>query len=149
MAADRPPDRRTNGRRRDQLTDDDYRRLLEFRDGLRRFLHWSEQQAKAVGLTAMQHQLLLTIRGHDDTLGPTIRDVAGHLLLKHHSALELVDRAQAAGLVSRQPDPDDHRVVRLHLTRDGEARLAALSALHVEELQRLAPRLRPIWADLG
>src|SRR5690606_13173298 len=77
MAADRPPDRRTNGRRRDQLTDDDYRRLLEFRDGLRRFLHWSEQQAKAVGLTAMQHQLLLSIRGHDDPLGPTIRDVAG------------------------------------------------------------------------
>lgn len=142
-------DRSRRGRGEPELTDADYQRLLEFRDGLRRFLHWSEEQAKAVGLTAAQHQLLLAVRGHPDPLGPTIRDVAGHLLLKHHSAVELVDRAQAAGLVERHPDPDDHRVVRLRLSRDGARRLAALSAQHVEELQRLAPRLRPIWADLG
>ena len=148
MAADRPR-RDRNPRRPAELSDADYRRLLEFRDGLRRFLHWSEEQAKAVGLTASQHQLLLAIRGHDDPRGPTIGDVAGHLLLRHHSAVELVDRAQAAGLVTREPDPDDHRVVRLRLTRDGAARLAALSALHVEELRRLAPRLQPIWADLS
>lgn len=145
MAADRPRRRRD---RRSELSDADYRRLLEFRDGLRRFLHWSEEQAKAVGLTASQHQLLLAIRGHDGPHGPTIGDVAAHLLLKHHSAVELVDRAQAAGLVTREVDPDDHRVVRLRLTDDGAARLAALSALHVEELRRLAPSLRPIWADL-
>src|SRR5436190_90484 len=95
-------------------TDADYRRLLELRDGLRRFQHWSEVQAKDAGLTAAQHQLLLAIRGHGSA--PSVSDVAAHLLLKHHSAVELVDRAERAGLVHRVADPDDQRVVRLALT---------------------------------
>lgn len=131
-----------------KLSDEDYRRLLDFRNGLRRFLRWSEDQAKAVGLTPAQHQLLLAIRGHDDPLGPTISDVAAHLMLRHHSAVELIDRAQAAGLVDRREDPEDHRAVRLHLTADAAARLDALSAQHLDELRRLEPRLRPIWAGL-
>jgi DNA-binding MarR family transcriptional regulator len=135
--------------RGDDLTDADYRRLLDFRDGLRRFLRWSEDQAKAVGLTPAQHQLLLAIRGHDDPDGPTIGDVAHHLLLRHNSAVELLDRAQGAGLVERVVDEVDHRVVRLRLTRDGERRLAALTEQHLEELRRLGPRLRPLWAGLS
>ncbi|MCU1388226.1 MAG: MarR family transcriptional regulator, partial [Ilumatobacteraceae bacterium] len=78
------------------VSDDDYRRLLAFRDGVRRFLHWSESQAAAVGLTAAQHQLLLAVRGHAGERPPTIGDVADRLLLKHHSAVELVSRACAA-----------------------------------------------------
>jgi DNA-binding MarR family transcriptional regulator len=134
-----------NGR---DLTDADYRRLLDFRDGLRRFLRWSEEQARAVGLTPAQHQLLLAVRGHDDPHGPTIGDVAAHLMLRHHSAVELVDRAQSAGLVEREVDATDHRAVRLRLTRDGSARLAALASQHLDELKRLEPRLRPIWSGL-
>jgi DNA-binding MarR family transcriptional regulator len=132
----------------DGLTDPDYRRLLELRDGLRRFLRWSEQRAEAAGLTPAQHQLLLVVRAHDDPLGPTIRDVADHLLLRHHSAVELVDRAVAARLVSRRPDPVDLRTVRLSLTGTGARRLAELSALHLEELRRMGGRLGPLWADL-
>ena len=130
------------------LRDDDFRRLLEFRDGLRRFLHWSEEQAKAVGLTTAQHQLLLSIRGHPGDTAPTVRDVASHLLLRHHSAVELIDRAQAIGLVERTIDPLDHRVVRLGLTAEGRRRLSALTAQHLEELARLEPQLRPIWEGL-
>ena len=85
-------------------TDDDYRRLLELRTGLRQFLHWSEQQASAVGITPAQHQLLLAIRGHPGRDAPTIGDVADALLLRHHSAVGLVDRAVAAGLVDRHVD---------------------------------------------
>jgi DNA-binding MarR family transcriptional regulator len=113
----------------------DYAELLHFRDQLRRFLHWSAAQAKAVGLTPAQHQLLLAIRGHGHA--PTIGDVAEHLMLRHHSAVELVDRAEQAGLVARSDDPDDHRAVRLALSVEGEARLAELSAAHVDELHRL------------
>lgn len=131
-----------------RLGDDDYRRLLELRDGIRRFLRWSEEQAGAVGLTAAQHQLLLVVRGDPAPRGPTIGDVAEHLQLRHHSVVELVNRAEAAGLVRRSPDPDDQRVVRLALTRDGTRRLEQLSALHLEELRRMTPRLRPLWADL-
>jgi len=119
-----------------QLTDADFERLLHFRDGLRRFLRWSEQEAKDSGLTPAQHQLLLAIRGHRGSSAPSVGDVADHLLLRHHSVVELVDRAAAAGLVERQVDADDHRVVRLALTPLGEARLTALSAAHLDELTR-------------
>jgi DNA-binding MarR family transcriptional regulator len=122
-------------RRVRKLRDRDYAQLLAFRDTLRRFLHWSEDQAKTVGLTGPQHQLLLAVRGHGEP--PSIGDVAAHLLLRHHSAVELVDRAVAAGLVERSGDPDDQRVVRLRLTAHGEQLLATLAAAHLEELSRL------------
>lgn len=122
----------------DVLGDDDYRQLLRLRTELRRFLWWSETQAKAAGITAGQHQLLLAIRGDGGPTGPTIGDVADHLLLKHHSAVELVQRAELAGLVTRHGDPDDGRLVRLAVSPAGSAALERLSALHVEELRRLA-----------
>jgi DNA-binding MarR family transcriptional regulator len=74
------------------------------------------ESARAAGLTPAQHQLLLAIRGHGDPRNPTIGEVADHLLLHHNIAVDLIDRADAAGLVSRTRDEDDHRVVRLHLT---------------------------------
>ena len=131
-----------------RIGDAEYRRLLEFRTGLRRFLRWSQDQATAVGLTPAQHQLLLAIRGHEDPRGPTIGEAAGYLLLRHHSTVELVDRAVAAGLVERAGDPDDERVVRLRLTPTGAARLELLVELHLEELLRLAPMMQAVWRDL-
>lgn len=126
----------------------DYRRLLEFRTGLRRFLHWSEQQAATVGLTPAQHQLLLAVRGHHDPAGPTIGEVADALLLRHHSAVGLIDRAEATGLVRRVRDGDDHRIVRLRLTAMGARRVAQLSEAHLAELARFGPRLRALWEGL-
>jgi DNA-binding MarR family transcriptional regulator len=130
-------------------TDADYERLLRFRTELRRFQRWSEEQATAAGLTPAQHQLLLAVRGHPGRLGPTVGDVADALLLRHHSAVELIDRAEAAGLVVRSGDPSDQRVVRLALTRDGTARLERVSERHLQELSRLAAGLGPLVADLG
>jgi DNA-binding MarR family transcriptional regulator len=122
-------------------TDADYVRLLGFRDALREFLHWSESAATDAGLTPAQHQLLLVVRAHEDPRGPTIRDVATHLRLRHHSAVGLADRCVAAGLVRRVADPADHRAVRLRLTRTGAARIRRLAAAHLEELRRLAPAI--------
>lgn len=130
------------------MTDAGYRRLLEFRVGLRRFQRWSEEQAVAQGVTPAQHQLLLAVRGHGDARGPTIGDLADYLLLRHHSAVGLVDRAEAAGLVRRSHDPVDARVVRVHLSPTGEANLSRLSAAHLEELDRLVPRLAQLWEGL-
>jgi DNA-binding MarR family transcriptional regulator len=101
-----------------------------------------------VGLTSAQHQLLLAIRGHQDSRGPTIGDVAGYLFLRHHSAVGLVDRAEAAGLVERLEDQDDRRVVRLRLTPKGTGILVQLSQAHLEELTRLAPEMRTLWVGL-
>ena len=129
-------------------TDEDYRRLLELRTGLRRFLRWSEQRAEAAGLTPAQHQLLLAIRGHDDARGPTVGDVADYLVLRHHSAVGLVDRAEKAGLIARRQDPDNLSVVRLRLTEQGASQLEALSEQHLEELSHLAPTMHALWGAL-
>src|SRR3954453_10235703 len=117
----------------------DYGALLRFRTALRRFNHWSEQQAKQVGLTHAQHQLLLAVKGHPGPEAPTIGDVADYLLLRHHSAVELVTRVQAAGLLIRDRDGADARVVRLRLTEKGEECLGQLTMLHIAELSQLAP----------
>jgi len=130
------------------LPDEVYERLLALRTGLRRFQRWSEQQAADAGLTPAQHQLLLAIRGHTDPRGPTIGEVADYLLLRHHSTVGLVDRADAAGLVTRERDGADHRVVRLRLTDEGAERLEALSALHLQEIERLSLDVAAAWAGL-
>jgi len=124
-----------------QLQDEDFQRLLAFRVALRRFNRWSEEQAAAEGLTHAQHQLLLAIRGHADRRGPTIGELAEYLLVRHHSAVELVDRVVAGGFVVRRRDADDSRVVRVQLTDRGRQAIAGLTALHLEELRRLAPVL--------
>jgi DNA-binding MarR family transcriptional regulator len=130
------------------LSQRQYEQLLAFRTGLRRFLRWSGQQAEAAGLTPVQHQLLLAIRGHPDPRGPTVRDVADYLLVRHHSAVELIDRAEAAGLVLREADTEDGRTVRLALTDRGSDRLGKLAASHLEELSRLTSQLNTLWAGL-
>ena len=131
------------------LPDEVYARLLALRTGLRHFERWSENAARAAGLTPAQHQLLLAIRGHGDPRGPTIGEVADYLLLVHNSVVGLIDRADSAGLVGRTRDQEDHRVVRLQLTTEGSRRLEVLSALHLEELERLAPHLPGAWEDLA
>jgi DNA-binding MarR family transcriptional regulator len=131
-----------------QLEQRDYERLLAFRTGLRRFMSWSGQQAEAAGMTPAQHQLLLAVRGHPDPRGPTVGAIAGYLLIRHHSAVELIDRAVAAGLVARQTDSEDARTVRIALTPLGHERLEGLAASHLEELNRLTSDLHTLWAGL-
>src|SRR5690606_18607058 len=121
--------------------------ILERRDGLRAFLHWSEEQARSAGITPAQHQLLLAVRGHQDG-PPTLGDIAAHLLLRHHSAVGLVDRAEAAGLVTRRRVSDDHRVVQVVLTPRGEEVLADLTAEHKVELHRIGLVYRDLGNDL-
>jgi DNA-binding MarR family transcriptional regulator len=131
------------------LSQDDFTRLLELRTGLRRFLRWSEQQAKAAGLTPAKHQLLLAIRGHPNRAGPTVGEIADYLVLRHHSAVGLIDRAVADGLVRRNADPRSKSVVRITLTPAGMDKLELLSEAHLEELAHLAPTMQALWRAVG
>jgi DNA-binding MarR family transcriptional regulator len=126
----------------------DFEHLLELRTGLRRFLRWSEEQARAAGLTGAKHQLLLAVRGHPDPTGPTIGELADYLVLRHHSAVELVDRAAKDGLVKRNPDPGNRSAVRVRLTPAGAAKLDALAQAHLQEIAHLAPTMRTLWRQL-
>lgn len=131
------------------LSDRDYVRLAELRHALRAFLRWSGDEARRAGVTPAQHQLLLTIRAEPRPGGPTVGEVAHSLLIRHHSAVELADRAQDAGLITRHRDSEQHSVVRLRLTARGEQMLRELSQTHVRELQQLAPAMLALWPDPG
>jgi DNA-binding MarR family transcriptional regulator len=125
-------------------TDADFRHSLRFRVTLRRFLRWSEEHAAAAGLTPAQHQLLVAIKGHAGPLPPAIREIADYLMLQRHSAVGLVDRAEAAGIVRRRPDPDDGRVVRVQLTDRGDRLVTSLTRAHLAELHNLADALNEL-----
>jgi DNA-binding MarR family transcriptional regulator len=130
------------------LTDADYEQLAELRYALRGFLHWSAQQARRAGITPTQHQLLLAIRSSRNPRGATISEVADVLLIRHHSAVGLVDRAQEAGLITRERDPDQQSVVHLKLTEGGAIVLGSLSEVHLRELTQLAPTLQALFGAL-
>ncbi len=131
-----------------ELGQQDFEKLLEFRVALRRFQRWSEDQARAAGLTHVQHQLLVAVKGHPGAKPPAIGDLAGYLLLRSHSTVELVDRAQAAGLVQRTPDADDGRVVRVGLTKDGDRILQQLTRAHLHRLHDLATVLNELVSEV-
>ena len=122
-------------------TDAEYQRLLAFRNALRRFDQWSRTAAEEHGLTHAQHQLLLAIRGSLTAGGPSVGEIADALQVRHHTASELVDRTHGLGLLERVRSPEDARRVQLRLTVEGERRLEELTAVHLEELQRLGPLL--------
>jgi DNA-binding MarR family transcriptional regulator len=120
----------------------DYLALAAFRRSLRMFLAFSEQAARKAGLTPQQHQAILAIRGFASTRGGiAVGDLAAHLLLKHHTAVGLVDRLVRAKLVVRKPDPDDRRRVLLTLAPKATKALEILSAQHLIEMRRNAPEL--------
>lgn len=129
-------------------TDDDFRNSLRFRVTLRRFMRWSEEQVSAVGLTPVQHQLLVAIKGHPGPEPPAIRELADYLLLQSHSAVGLVGRAEAGGFVRRRPDGKDARVVRVELTRKGDRLVTGLTKAHLAELHKLADALGSLLPEL-
>lgn len=132
-----------------QPTRRDFEHLLAFRTSLRKFQRWSEDQARAAGLTHVQHQLLVAVMGHAGSEPPTVGDLAEYLLLRHHSAVELVDRAEAAGLVRRTADDRDARLVRVRLTPKGRRILNELTPAHLAQLHTLAGVLDELVTEAG
>ncbi|TMA82307.1 MAG: MarR family transcriptional regulator [Deltaproteobacteria bacterium] len=132
------------------LPTSDYRALAEFRHHLRRFLHFSEEAARAMGLEPQQHQLLLSLRGLPPDRAATVGVLAERLQIRPHSTVELIDRTEARGLVGRGPSGGDRRQVVVRLTRRGEAVLSRLSLAHRTELRAMGPALLgPLRALVG
>ena len=121
--------------RRREISAADYRKLAEFRFRIRQFLHFSEEAARAHGMEPQQHQLLLAIRGLPKGARPTVSTISDRLCLRHHSTVELIDRLEKQGAVSRQHAEEDRREVLLHLTPRGEDRLRRLTVSIWPQLQ--------------
>jgi DNA-binding MarR family transcriptional regulator len=133
----------------DPLLDEDYQRLLAFRSELREFLRWSEQAAHNAGLTPSLHQLLLVVRGHPATPGTTIGQAAQALGIRHHSAVELAQRAERAGLICRERDSLDQRRIHLELTDLGRRQLESLTRAHLPRIEALAGILDHVLQGTG
>ena len=113
------------------------RDLAMFRYSLRKFLRFSERAARQLGVTPQQHQLMLGVAGFTGRGTASISELAEFLQERHHSVVELIERAVQHGLVTREHDTVDRRVVMVSLTRLGEETLANLSTLHQEEITRV------------
>jgi DNA-binding MarR family transcriptional regulator len=127
----------------------DYETLARFRYELRRFLAFSEAAANRSGLTAQQHQALLAISGFSSREPISVGDLARYLLIRHHTAVELVDRLVKLKVLSRSVDARDGRRVLVQLTGEGERRLRRLSRIHMEELRAIGPALTKILELFG
>ena len=126
----------------------EYEQLAAFRYALRQFLSFSEEAAREAGLTPQQHQAMLAIKGSPDPARVTIGDLAERLRVRHNSAVGLVDRLTAQGLLERRANPDDRRQVHLALTAHGADVLEQLTAAHRDEIRRIGPQLRDLLAEL-
>ena len=131
------------------VTAEDYEALAAFRRALRRFLAFSEDAARTSGLTAQHHQAILAIKGHPGGGPISVGDLADHLLIRHNSAVELIDRLVRANLVVRSETAEDRRRVALSLTPRAETILAQLSAAHLEELSHSKELLIKLLARIG
>jgi DNA-binding MarR family transcriptional regulator len=119
----------------------EYRALADFRYQIRRFLHFSEQAAGNEGLEPQQHQMMLAIRGLETAEAPTVGQLAAYMLVRHHSAVGLIDRLEKRGLAERERSTDDRRRARVTLTNEGAAVLERLAGGHRAEMANLAPHL--------
>ena len=123
------------------LSTEQYRDLAEFRRQIRQFLSFSEGIAREHEVEPQQHQVLLTVHGLPDGVKPTIREIATRLFLQHHSTVELVNRLEARGAVTRVHGSEDKREVWVKLTPAGRAILRDLALAHRTELERSGPEL--------
>lgn len=131
------------------LEPEEYQRLEEFRFQIRRFLHFSETAAREAGIEPQQHQALLVLKGMPAGCSPTVGHLAERLLLKHHSAVGLVDRLQSLGLVARRTSREDARQILVELTAKGERILHRLSIAHRAELEETGPKLAAALRAVG
>jgi DNA-binding MarR family transcriptional regulator len=135
--------------KRFKLATRDYAQLAAFRHTLRKFMRFSEMAAARAGLTTQHYQAMLVVRGCPEDLRITINDLAQQLLIKHNSAVELVDRLAEEDLVLREASPVDRRKVQLRLTGRGRQVLAKLAAMRRRELQRIGPVLKRFFAEMS
>jgi len=124
------------------MNNDEFKMLAQFRAYLRQFDYFSEQQCAALGLTSQQYRALLTIKGHPGPDLIVITELAQRMMIKHNSAVGMVDRLVKEGLVRRRPSKEDRRCVGIELAPRGEQAFGRLVQVHRDELCRLSPGLR-------
>ena len=115
--------------------------LAEFRYRMRRFLSFSEMASEAVGISAQQYQVLQVVAAVPAGQESSISYIAERMVVRHNSAVELVDRAEKAGLVRRVADESDHRRSLVEITARGGEVLTQLAERHLMEIEAEGPEI--------
>ena len=118
------------------LHPDDYETLAEFRYLLRKFLRFSKDflHDKA-GLNPEQYEALLAIKAFAAAGGVTISQLSERLQVKHHSAVNIVDRLTERKLATRETHETDRRQRYVQLTAKGEKLIQELAVVHRKEIR--------------
>jgi DNA-binding MarR family transcriptional regulator len=125
-----------------QLDSEDYEALANFRYLLRRFLRFSKDFLRANGnLTPEQYEALLAIKALASLNGLTISQLSERLQVKHHSAVNIVDRLAGRKLITREAGESDRRRRHLKLTAKGEKLIEELAGVHRKELRNRSEEL--------
>jgi len=120
----------------ERLHNDDYDALAIFRYLLRKFLRFSKEFLRAyAGLNPEQYEALLVINARGANGRVTISQLSERLQIKHHSAINLVNRLVERKLIWRQAGQRDRRERHLELTPKGETLFKELAAVHHRELR--------------
>ncbi|RIE03515.1 MarR family transcriptional regulator [Cohnella faecalis] len=114
-----------------------YETLAHFRYRIRKFIRFSEEAARAQGLTPQYHQLMLSIKGYPGRDYATPTELAERLQITQHACVELIQRCEELELVKKFPNPQDGRSVFIQVTEHGMTMLEALSEIHMQEVQRM------------
>lgn len=128
------------------LSKTEFEALAHFRYQLRRFLRFSEEVTRKQGVTPLQYQLMLQIKGFPDREWASVGELAERLQAKHHGVVSLISRCEAAGLVARRTSRGDLRLVEVELTPKGERVLQKLALLHRDEIVSLGQKGGPDWS---
>jgi DNA-binding MarR family transcriptional regulator len=143
------PERATESPAHELVDGPGYAKLAALRAGIRTYLAWAEQRAREHDMTPAQVQLALAVRAHGDADGPTVTELADTLLLRHHSVVGLIDRAENAGIVARARHPEHQSRVHVRLTTEGADRLERLSSLHLQWLAEHGQDIADVWGAFG
>lgn len=132
-----------------RLRKSEYELLASFRFSIRRFLRFSEEAARSLGIEPQQHQALLAVEGYPGQERVTLGRLAEQLQIRHHSAVGLVNRLVKQGLIARSVDQVDRRQVYVTLTSRGKDLLEKLSSAHRDEIRNLGPVLSDLLKQLS
>ena len=122
----------------------------------KRFETMLEHAVEAFDLNKGEFKVLITLRQHNDDFTMSPGELGDELLLSSGAMTNRLDRLESAGLIAREPDPDDRRALIVRLTPEGLRRIdeavneaahnefAVVSVLSAVEQKRLNSLLRKL-----
>lgn len=124
------------------LSKKEFQTLSDFRYQLRCFVRFSEDITHKFGVTNLQYQLLLHLKGYKDREWATIGELAERLQTHHNGVVSLASRCEKLGLIYRQRGTADKRQVQIYLTQEGDKLVKKVASLHRDELLNMRGKFK-------